>query len=111
MFKFLFVILASALLVEGSPVFPAEIAEAAKGDNWLQFNKLYSLSLPSLNNGWEQLTGSVQSLKPSDGTHVYGHSVAAFKQWQNVDGKVTQNSKGIELENNDGVLTSRVFKP
>ncbi|CAH2208648.1 jg26916 [Pararge aegeria aegeria] len=42
------------------------------------------------------LSGSVESLQPSDGTHVYGHAVSAIKQWSNINGEQSEYSKGLE---------------
>ncbi|XP_039753405.1 uncharacterized protein LOC120628840 [Pararge aegeria] len=110
MIKFMFVFFASALLVTGVPLFPSDLIDAVKNNNWDQFRALLNLNsfardLPAV------LSGSVESLQPSDGTHVYGHAVSAIKQWSNINGEQSEYSKGLEVENDDGKVTKRIFKP
>ncbi|XP_034836809.1 uncharacterized protein [Maniola hyperantus] len=110
MIKFMCVLFAFALLVEGLPAFPRDLAEAARIENWEQFQKLLELSSFGVN--WPPaLAGSVESLRPSEGTHVYGHSVSAYKNWSNINGNISEDGKGIEVENDDGLVSKRIFKP
>ncbi|XP_046960822.1 uncharacterized protein LOC124530626 [Vanessa cardui] len=108
MFKFLCLLVGSALLIEATPV-PLELAEAAKNGNWDVFNTL--LRQYTQNNWAPALAGNVESLQPDGKSHVYGHAVSAYKEWHNDNGKVSEDGRGFEVINNDGHITKHEFKP
>ncbi|XP_050344518.1 uncharacterized protein LOC126769669 [Nymphalis io] len=109
MFKFLCLLVGSALLIEASPV-PSEITEAAKDGNWDIFNTL--LRQYNQNNNWvPAFTGNVENLNPDGKSYVYGHSVSAYKVRHNDNGKVTEDGQGVEVINDNGHITKHEFKP
>ncbi|XP_045447527.1 uncharacterized protein LOC123655814 [Melitaea cinxia] len=108
MLKILCLIVASALLIEATPI-DSQLGEAAKNGNWDAFN---SFLRQFTQNSWvPALAANVEDLKPSDGTHVYGHAVSSYKEWQNDNGKVSETGRGEEIINNDGQISKHEFKP
>ncbi|CAH0724641.1 unnamed protein product, partial [Brenthis ino] len=110
MFKLVVLLLASAVITEGTPPVARSLAEAAQKGNW---DVLQSLLRENAPNTWAPaLVANVKDLKkPDDNSRVFGHAVSTYHVWSNINGNVSEHSDGLEVLNDDGVVTSRHFTP
>ncbi|XP_026758992.1 uncharacterized protein LOC113518326 [Galleria mellonella] len=95
--------------VQGYPA--DDIASAAARGDWETVHKLLSASFDN-KNIWKSVpSGSVKSLKPVGGGHVYGEAEYTFHSSSNVGGQTKEQSGGHKVINNDGKVSEYDFKP
>ncbi|KAL0901813.1 hypothetical protein ABMA27_006982 [Loxostege sticticalis] len=100
-------------VVQGYPQTEAEISDAASKGDWDLVHKLIQQRFETQRNLWEPnvASGSVRSLKPQAGGHVYGEASYSFKTESIVGDKKTENKGGHKIINNDGVVKEYDFEP
>ncbi|XP_059048071.1 uncharacterized protein LOC131843445 [Achroia grisella] len=109
MSKIVLLLVLVAVAVQGYPV--DDIASAAARGDWDAVHKLLSLSFDN-KSIWKPISsGSVKSLKPLGGGHVYGESEYTFHSSSNVGGQTQEQSGGHKVINNDGKVSEYDFKP
>ncbi|KAM3967460.1 uncharacterized protein ACR2FA_009828 [Aphomia sociella] len=109
MSKIVLLVVLVAVAVQGYPT--DDIASAAARGDWDTVHRLISASFDN-KKIWAPVTaGSVKSLKPVGGGHVYGESEYTFHSQTNVGGETKEQSGGHKVINNDGKVSEFDFKP
>ncbi|XP_004932379.1 uncharacterized protein LOC101741030 [Bombyx mori] len=99
--------------VQAVPSFPIgdELFDAASSGDWEKVHELINSKLNE-NDSWKPVSaGSVKSLKPIPGGHVYGESEYTFHSSSDINGQKTDKSGGHKIINDDGKVYEFDFNP
>ncbi|CAH0767087.1 unnamed protein product [Diatraea saccharalis] len=112
MIKLTLLLLVVITIVQALPLGETDISNAAADGNWDLVHKLISERFND-KTVWEPSisSGSVRSLRPPQGGHVYGEAEYAFHESSNINGKKTERSGGHKIINNDGRIHEYDFDP
>ncbi|XP_045492919.1 uncharacterized protein LOC123692239 [Colias croceus] len=107
------VVATCAALVEGNTFSTQEFLRAAANGDFQTLRKLINpaVGLDNWPDFGPDLSVNVESLKPGPDTHVYGKAESSFHSYSNENGRVSKQSGGFGVLNNDGVVSTYKFNP